>query len=102
MKVIKDKILQPWQTYKNVRFVRCYNDGAYLNKCIWESGMWQSGGWDEFEVWYTLKSWLNPTLSKYGSYKYGIYYIDGKPKTGFWDIKNWRPENIINDLRRKK
>jgi len=73
MKTITDKILKIGVTYRNVKFIRCYNFGARLINCIWEygvfddgifinsifkSGIWENGRWVEFGKMINLKNRL--------------------------------------------
>jgi len=78
MKIIKDKILEKNKQYKNIHFVRCYNDGARLTKCIWKTGMWKRG-------LFKRGTWLNGVWD-WGWFKFSTWE-DGHWKNGFREDK---------------
>jgi len=50
MDTIKDKILHSSEYHYDTKFVRCLNVGANLNNCIWESGMWDDGCFNDLNI----------------------------------------------------
>jgi len=70
MQIIKDKVLERGKTYYNTKFVRCYNAGARLENCIWESGVWIFGNSKNLKwkggVWLTGYSFKGDDKWKYG------------------------------------
>jgi len=72
MEIIKDTILNKNKTYNDCKFIRCYNDGAYLIDCKWQSGMWQDGDLDG------------------GTFKNGIW--ERGWRNGIWKSRLWKKE----------
>jgi len=102
MKIIKDKILNWDEMYDDCKFVRCYNNGARLKNCIWESGyvkhgefkdgIWKRGIWKGVNwinsVWndglWIDGWWFNGTW-KGGTFEDGYIWKNG-----------WEQDNIYN------
>jgi len=86
MEIIKDKILELGKTYNDCKFIRCYNSGANLIDCIWESGI---HGWGtSSKICWKSGIWHSGTF-KYGNWKNGLFEHGIFNKGSIWESGIW-------------